>query len=998
VPNDPFLASSGTWGQPYADLWGLHKVGAPAGWDTAIGSGAVVGVVDTGVDRTHPDLAANIWTNPGEIPGNGVDDDGNGFVDDVNGWDFADDDNNPDDDHFHGTHCAGTVAAVGNNGSGVVGLAWGARIMAVRGLGTNGGGTSDRLAAAVVYAAENGADVISNSWGGFGISQVMVDAMATARGLGAVVVAAAGNDAGPVDGFEPADIPGVIAVGASNYQDQIAPFSNFGDALTVAAPGVDVLSTRAHNLYHDSDIGGGYLRASGTSMATPHVSALVALLLSAQPGLSVDEVRWHLEVNAHQPGIAGWEGQPWNPYFGWGRIDAAHVFDPVPVLTRLRPGLFTVHAFAGGTAPDVASADLQFTSTTPVPWTLASPPWLPPAIGGGNGDDHLTFSIDGTSLPPGQVTGQVIVNAPTAADGGASIGVTAQIHRDERIGGSTTVAPSAFRNGPRVASDGVGSLIAWSDNDGVHAVRVDGAGGAGPTVELAPGPFPIPGAPSTHYDVDVASDGRNFLVTFAERAGGVEFVRAIRVDPNGQPLDARGTYLAARLARDAEHFYRRTRVAFDGDTWVVLWDEYDSQVVRSSISFRRVGRDGTLRGKRRKLYPRGAGQPTGIEPRLGCARSRCVVAWSEGGAEYRPAGKLAVPALGLTIIGSKTTEGVPRVLLSDADAVAAVTPSADGFGILAWRTSLCPGDVVCGEQIVAGRLDDDGVPVDQTGTRLDVGPPAGNVSAFPSGLVHDGTNWIATFLADKWTFGARMAPDGTRLDDELIGLLMRQEPTLRGPVMAATNTHVLLAWQASPAINQPGPALAQRVLAHPTVPALPAAAIGAIGSRSGTEGEALAFTVSAPALDPDDVVFSATNLPAGAVFDAATRTFRWVPAPDQAGVHPEVHFAASDGVGAASEDVTLTVAEANHSISGTVRFADLSPAPVVLMQLSGAKGGKRSVYTDGEGRYRFDDLPAHRYRIRLDRSSGQGYTATPSKARPAVTDADVHDVDFVITP
>jgi hypothetical protein len=374
------------------------------------------------------------------------------------------------------------------------------------------------------------------------------------------------------------------------------------------------------------------------------------------------------------------------------------------------------------------------------------------------------------------------------------------------------------------------------------------------------------------------------------------------------------------------------------------------------------------------------------------------VAWTEGAAEYRPAGKLAIPALGFTIVGSKPTESVPRVLLSDADAVAAVTPSADGFGVLAWRTTLCPGDVICGEQVVAGRLDDAGVPVDQSGTRLDVGPAAGNPSAFPSALAHDGTNWIATFLADRWTFAARMAPDGTRLDDEIIGLLMNPVPTLRGPAMAATDTHLVLAWQGSASLNVPGPLLVQRVLAHPIVPALPGTTIGAIGSRSGTEGQALAFTVSAPTLDPENAVFSATNLPAGAVFDAATRTFRWVPAPDQAGVHPGVHFAASDGVGAVSEVVTVSIGEANHSIGGTVRFADMSPAPVILMQLSGVKGGKRTVYTDAGGRYRFDDLPPRRYRVRVDKSSAQSYTATPAKAAPTIVNADARDVDFVITP
>ena len=228
TPNDPFFSSTGSWGQSYPDLWGLHTSHADLGWDTAHGVGTVVAVIDTGVDPSHPDLAANMWTNPGEIPGNGIDDDGNGFIDDGVGWDFVDNDATPMDLFGHGTHVAGTAAGVGNNGLGVVGMAWGAKIMAVRGLDANGSGYVSGLAQAIEYAAENGADVLNNSWGGFGISQVLVDAVNTATGLGAVVVAAAGNSSSDVDDFEPAGIPGVIAVSAGDPNGGIAGFSNHG--------------------------------------------------------------------------------------------------------------------------------------------------------------------------------------------------------------------------------------------------------------------------------------------------------------------------------------------------------------------------------------------------------------------------------------------------------------------------------------------------------------------------------------------------------------------------------------------------------------------------------------------------------------------------------------------------------------------------------------------------------------------------------------------------
>jgi putative Ig domain-containing protein len=289
------------------------------------------------------------------------------------------------------------------------------------------------------------------------------------------------------------------------------------------------------------------------------------------------------------------------------------------------------------------------------------------------------------------------------------------------------------------------------------------------------------------------------------------------------------------------------------------------------------------------------------------------------------------------------------------------------------------------------------MPIDVAGTRLDVGPAAGNTSAFPSSLAFDGSNWLATFLSGGWIFAARMDAGGARLDDELIGLLVNQEQTVRGPALAATDTHALVTWHAASTVEGPGPLVVQRVLAHPTVPAIPDAAIGAIGDRAGVEGQALAFTVSAPALDPESAVFGA-NLPAGAVFDAATRTFRWVPAADQSGAYPGVHFEASDGMQTVSEDVTLTVAEAIHSVGGTVRHTDLSPAPVILMRLNGAKGGRRTVFTDAAGRYRFDDLPSKSYRVRLDSTSGRSWAATPTSARSVVASADLRGVDFVITP
>ena len=196
IPNDP----------SFGQLWGLNNTGqaggtsdadidAPEAWNLTTGNAnLVVGVIDTGVDYTHPDLAGNIWTNPGEIAGDGIDNDLNGFIDDIHGWDFAYGDADPMDVDGHGTHVSGTIAASGNNGTGVTGVAWGAKIMALRFLDDNGSGSTSNAIAAINYATAMGVKITNNSWGGGGFSQALADAIAAANTSGALFIAAAGND------------------------------------------------------------------------------------------------------------------------------------------------------------------------------------------------------------------------------------------------------------------------------------------------------------------------------------------------------------------------------------------------------------------------------------------------------------------------------------------------------------------------------------------------------------------------------------------------------------------------------------------------------------------------------------------------------------------------------------------------------------------------------------------------------------------------------------
>ncbi len=310
TPNDPRFLSN--------ELYGLNKIGAPAAWNTTQGSSAiVVGVIDEGIDKTHQDLAANIWVNPAETAGDGIDNDGNGFIDDVNGYNFASNSGTIPGE-FHATHVAGTIGAVGNNGIGVVGVNWNVRLMSLRFINGSSGDTANAIRA-VNYAKlmkdlwdssghTKGANirVLNNSYGGGGFDQSFLDAITAANQSGILFVAAAGN--APDDPEANNDIVGhfpsnynvanVIGVAATDSADNLAGFSHYGaNTVPLGAPGSGILSTTPTNTYQS---------ISGTSMASPHVAGAAALLLAANPNLTVQQLRSLLLYNGDlDPALAG---------------------------------------------------------------------------------------------------------------------------------------------------------------------------------------------------------------------------------------------------------------------------------------------------------------------------------------------------------------------------------------------------------------------------------------------------------------------------------------------------------------------------------------------------------------------------------------------------------------------------------------------------------------------------------------------------------------------
>jgi len=281
--------------------WSLNAIGAPEAWAQGYrGQGVVVAVIDTGVDRSHPDLQNSIWRNADEIAGDGRDNDGNGFIDDVFGWNFGDNNANTQDGNGHGTHVAGTIVAARDE-VGATGVAYEAKVMPVRVLGADGSGSDYAVARGIRYAVDNQADVINLSLGSDAYSTTLLDALDYAARHDVLVVAAAGNE-GAAQPSYPARfsdrLGNVISVGAYDRSNRVASFSNAPGGtgiVQVGAPGVDIYSSLP---------GQRYVRWNGTSMASPHVAGLAALMLSANPQLTAAEVRSVLVAGANRTLVA----------------------------------------------------------------------------------------------------------------------------------------------------------------------------------------------------------------------------------------------------------------------------------------------------------------------------------------------------------------------------------------------------------------------------------------------------------------------------------------------------------------------------------------------------------------------------------------------------------------------------------------------------------------------------------------------------------------------
>ena len=548
-PNGSGGTSSGTAG---ADInW------RPA-WDAGLPTGAViVAVLDTGVDYNHEDMAANMWINPGEISGNGIDDDLNGFIDDIYGWNTIGASANPIDDHSHGTHVAGTIAAV-NNTRGITGINPRANIMAVKIFNAQASSTLSAALQGIAYAVENGAHVINNSWGGYSYSQSLADAILYASEEGVIVVCAAGN-ANTSQPMYPASYPGAISIAATDSNDDRAPFSNYGATVDLAAPGVDILSLKtALKGPAAGDYSNRYLVASGTSMASPTAAGAFSLLYAQFPGrdpwLYQRVMQFAANTNFYsRPANTNYAGR-----LGRGRVDvhaalkhgATNIFvtarTPAAGSTPFRPGpgdTTNLIVRAGSWRHDIPSASIRATILT-----------------GG-------ITLNTTNLALGTVAGDAVIvstnhfimTVTTNATPGSLQGIRFDAYAGATLTDSYTLQFVTFKGSVKdfittdVFADGRRRIVTWN-NSSISLQDLDGE---------ARWTYTLPGTLSVIFGAtlgEFTGDAREeILFWYGSIGGGSAFYVMLDMDGNtvsGWPISAGlqpGQAIAHDLTGNGKH-------------------------------------------------------------------------------------------------------------------------------------------------------------------------------------------------------------------------------------------------------------------------------------------------------------------------------------------------------------------------------------------------------------------------------------------------------------
>ncbi len=660
VPNDPL----------FSEQYGLNNTGqsggtvdadldAPESWDDERGNrNVVVAIVDSGVDLNHPDLAANMWRNlpEGSTP-NGVDDDGNGFVDDIDGWDFVNGDRLPQDDQRsgglpfgHGTMVAGIAGARGNNNRGVAGVCWSLRLMPVKVLNAGNSGSCDDIAEGVVYAAENGADIINLSVRCDSDWPALRDAIAYAHGLGCVIVASAGNQSTTVPQY-PAAYDVVIAVGATDRNDALWAGSNRGTWVDVVAPGVEIRSTGWDDAYRTG---------TGTSFAAPFVSGVAALALGRSPSLKNEDVRLVVQSSCDDLGAPGFDAT-----FGHGRVNAREAVDRTPRLAHWFSPELVVDS-EGGREFELARVAAAG-STVHVAYREDSAIYYMRSLDGGVSWDDGRGNA-GMRRNIANMSNNVSQGLNIAASGNAvhvvfhdsPAGTTETYHLRSTDNGATWSAPAmrsandgATSGNPDVAASGARVDIVWSDGyrrsndnganfgaiDGTirradavaidggiaHVVYHDGLGGLFHTQNAGAG-----WSVGARLDPDDAIG----FADIAASAGRVHVAYGKRTDLMLEVFVARrsgGVWgSGVRLTNHSAGFDAlEPNIGAEGDRVdIVWWDDRDG-FFRRSIQHAASFDGGATYGPLRALSSYGYDTNSSVKPSVSVANGTAYVAWEK---------------------------------------------------------------------------------------------------------------------------------------------------------------------------------------------------------------------------------------------------------------------------------------------------------------------------------------------------------------------------------
>ena len=965
LPNDTYVDpdqdgnwSTGAWGQSYPDMWGLKRIKANLAWDIERGqtNRVTVAVVDTGVDtlaRLDPstdDISANFTSN-------------------YPGYDFVNNDGDPYDDYGHGSHVAGTIAAVSNNGKGIAGVSWMAKIIAVKAIDRFGQGTEVNLANAISYAVTNGADIINMSWGGAGESRLINDALDNAYAAGLVLVAAAGNSNGSISDFFPANNGHVLCVAAWSYDNTRASFSNFGPEVDVAAPGVDILSWRSNLTSMGTPLNNYYTRASGTSMAAPHVAGVAALLLSHYPTLSSNLVELIIQMSAEDVLATGKDDQS-----GYGVLDSynalllanAWVNHPTPELLISNNKVKALSSQQGEISFEIVNAG--FLAASNVLYRVYS------------GDPSLGKIIREDSISSLEADTRQAINFNYSLVNYLDDFVTIKVDPDNQIpefseanneikttvtlllpGWPQRLGSRAGSSTPAIGDiDGDGSpeiaVGSGSFDNAIYAFHANGSLVAGwplrTGTDINGTNYYVSGSPSI---VDLNGDGKPEVVVAA--ANGMYIWRQSLTNPNlwenypgwpiiiPDPLCPQTCFMrfdnftVADL--DGDNFPEIVALDYKGNVYAwhqngtLLWQRrLDSWALATSgIATADLENDGQM------------------EIIITSTQEKRVYVWQSNGNPK--------PGLWPQTTGDNLN-AAPAIADIDGDQIKEIIVVSrdgksyawhlDGSAVAGWPKTII-SNLLFNSSPVIGDLNGDGIPeivvgsyspdnkvyaIDIDGHAVNGWPQqvGGRVEASPALVDIDGDKklevvvgtmdpegkvymWHADgSLVKGWPQKTGLAPNLTpsvAVSVAIADIDGNGTPEVVGLGNADANVYVWAVLGATSADPQAWPMYRRNLNRTGEYPlSNHAPVLNHIGDKTIDEGLTLSFSVSASDIEGNPLVYTVDPLPPGATFDATNRTFSWTPIFDQSGSY-NATFSVSDGSLVDSEAITITVNNVNRA-------------------------------------------------------------------------------------